>query len=306
MTMKTSLLIILIFLLGGCGRHSPSSDESEVKPRSTVEVTQVHYGSISDDLELSGNTLYLRKDVITASIPAFITKVNCYLGKRVAKGEVLYILESKERKALGKDARLIDNSFRNFGIVALKAPAAGIISTFDRQQAGDYVLEGTQLCTIAENGSLAVQVNVPYDVVKYTVPGKNCTIRLPDGATYNAIMATPLTSVNISAQTQPILARPAEFLFLPENLIVKVLVRRGGASSKQLLPRSCVQSDEMMKTFWIMKLANDSTAIKVQVTIGNKNDKDIEILTPELGSSDRIVLTGAYGLPDTALVTIAK
>lgn len=304
--MKTSLLIILIFVLAGCGGHTPSSDESDIKPKSTVEVTQIHYGSISDNIELSGNTVYLRKDVITASIPAYITKVNCYLGKRVAKGEVLYILESKERKALGKDARLIDNSFRNFGIVGLKAPAAGIISTFDRQQAGDYVLEGTQLCTVAENGSLAVQVNVPYDVVKYTPPGRKCTIRLPDGTSYNAFMATPLTSVNISAQTQAVLAKPADFLFLPENLIVKVLVEKGGASSKQLLPKSCVQSDEMMKSFWIMKLVNDSTAVKVQVTIGNKNDKDIEILTPLLGSADKIVLTGAYGLPDTALVTIAK
>ncbi|MCW3124166.1 MAG: hypothetical protein JWQ38_3658 [Flavipsychrobacter sp.] len=305
--MKNLLIIILLTsLLGSCKRHTASSEEEGAKPRSGVQVTSIHYGVIGDNLELSGSALYLQRDIVTASIPAFITKVNCYLGKRVAKGEVLYVLESKERKVLGKTPQIVDNSFKDFGIVQLKAPTAGIISTFDKQQIGDYVLEGTQLCTVVESGSLAIQVNVPYDFVAYTPPGKKCTIILPDGTTHNAVITTPLNSVNTSAQTQSIMARPNEFIFLPENLIVKVVIRKGSTSNKQLLPKSCVQSDEMMKDFWIMKLINDSTAVKVQVAIGNKNDTEVEILTPQLGTSDQIILTGAYGLPDTALVTITK
>jgi len=100
---------IVDFALGGCKGHKESSGEGDVKPRSTVQVTNVHYGSVSDDLELSGNTVYLRRDVVTATIPAFITKVIA-IGEKVTKGEVLYVLESKERKALGRDAQRIDSS----------------------------------------------------------------------------------------------------------------------------------------------------------------------------------------------------
>lgn len=297
---------MLISVFSGCTAHKEPSGEGGAKPRSTVEVTTVHYGAIGDNLELSGTTVYQRHDVVVASIPAYITKVNCYLGKRVSKGDVLYVLMSKERKALGKDAQLIDNSLSDFGIVNLKASATGVISTFDKQQAGDYVLEGTQLCTVGESGSLAIQVNTPYDFISYATPGKTFQFRLADGTMHKAVITTPLTSVNVPAQTQTIIARPMESLFLPESLVVKVLIRKGDASKKQMLPNSCVQSDEMMNSFWVMKLIDDSTAIKVPVTVGNKNDKDIEILSPQFNTSDQIILTGAYGLPDTALITIAK
>lgn len=293
-------------MLAACTGHKEPADEGGPKPRSAVQVTTVHYGTISDNLELQGTTVYQRHDVVLASIPAYITSINCYLGKRVSKGDVLYVLMSKERKALGRDAQLIDNSLSDFGIVKLRASAPGVISTFDKQQAGDYVLEGTQLCTVGESGSLAIQVNTPYDVVSYTSPGKNCQLRLPDGSVHNAVFTTPLTSVNVPAQTQAILARPLESLFLPESLVVKVLIRKGDATRKQMLPNACVQSDEMLKNFWVMKLINDSTAIKVNVTIGNKNDTSIEILRPQFNTSDQIILNGAYGLPDTALITIAK
>lgn len=305
--MKKLLTInLLAFIFSGCTGHKAASDEVNAKPRSIVDVTTIRYDTIVDDLELSGNTVYLRRDVITAPLPAFIARVNCYLGKRVATGDLLYELVTKERKALGKDAQLIDSSLRDFGIVRLKAPATGIIATFDKQQKDEYVLEGAQLCTVAEAGTLAIQVNVPYDFVAYTPSGKNIIIILPDSSSHNAIITTPLPAMNTPAQTQSIVAKPTESLFLPENLIVKVLIRKGATTSRQILPKPCIQSDEMMKNFWIMKLINDSTAVKIKVAVGNSNDKDIEILSPRLSPSDQIVLTGAYGLPDTALVTISK
>jgi hypothetical protein len=53
-----------------------------------------------------------------------------------------------------------------------------------------------------------------------------------------------------------------------------------------------------------MKLINDSTAIKVVVRKGFENNDEVEITEPEFLASDRIVMTGNYGLPDTARVSI--
>ena len=53
-----------------------------------------------------------------------------------------------------------------------------------------------------------------------------------------------------------------------------------------------------------MKLINDSIAIKVPIEKGLEEIDKIEILSPHFNTADRIVLTGNYGLSDTAKVTI--
>jgi hypothetical protein len=55
-----------------------------------------------------------------------------------------------------------------------------------------------------------------------------------------------------------------------------------------------------------MKLVNDSTAVKVIVKKGIETNNEVEITDPVLNPSDRVILTGNYGLPDTASIIIMK
>ncbi len=298
------ILLFSVFLIA-C-KTIPTEEETSIAPKSPVQVSSIRIGEIDDNLLLSATTVYLNRNVITAEIPAFITKVNIHLGDKIIKGQVLYELQTKESKALGKQSFNIDTSITNIGIIKVYAPASGIISTFDKQQTGDYVLEGTQLCTIAESNDLAFQINVPYEFTQFTKVGTHCTITLPDNSVHTAIITTPLSAMNSLAQTQTILAKCKESLFLPENLIVKIQVIKNMKGNKQIVAKPCVLSDEMMQEFWVMKLINDSTAVKVPVIIGNKNDKEIEINSPQFNSKDRIIINGNYGLTDTASVKITK
>ena len=294
----------IAFALASCGSKPETNTEQTATPKTPVEVVMINSGSINDELTLFGTTIYLKRNLVTASIPAFITQVNVKLGDRVNKGDVLYVLQSKESRALGNDVAKIDSTLKNFGVIKVTASATGIISTLDKQQPGDYVLEGTQLCTIAESNDLVFQVNVPYEFTAYTKTGKSCTIILPDNTQHSATFTKALTAMNVTAQTQTILAKCNENLFLPENMMVKVGISKGTQSKKQVLPKSCVLSDEMMKEFWVMKLINDSTAIKISVTVGNKNSESIEIVSPKFQAADKIINKGNYGLPDTALVSV--
>ncbi len=309
MKMKNRILIILLnsFLLIACKTAPKEIEETEIsKPKTSVEVTNVKYGSLDDELILSATTIYQKRNLVTATIPAFITNVHVKLGDAIKKGDILYELESKERRSLGNNASKLDTSLTNFGLIKIRASASGVISTLDKQQPGDYVLEGTLLCTIAESSDLTFQVNVPYEFVPFAKTGKTCLIILPDNSVHNGQFTKSLTSMNFLAQTQTILAKTNEILFLPENMIVKVMVNKGSASDKQILSKECVLSDEMMKVFWVMKLINDTTAIKIPVIIGNKSDASTEILSPHFDLNDRIISIGNYGLPDTALVNIVN
>ena len=301
--------LIYIFLLStffvACTDKQAEEEKLKV-PKSPVQISTIRIGSIDDELTLSATTVYLKRNVITSEIPAFISKVNIHLGDKVSKGQVLYELQTKERKALDKQIINSDTSLANFGNIKIISPASGIITTFDKQQTGDYILEGTQLCTIAESNDLAFQINVPYEFSQFTKVGNQCTITLPDNSIHSATITTPLTAMNTLAQTQTILAKSNETLFLPENLIVKIQVRKNMKANKQIVAKACVLSDEMMEEFWIMKLINDSTAVKVPVIIGNKNDIEVEINSPQFDDNVKIIINGNYGLKDTAFVKINK
>lgn len=69
---------------------------------------------------------------------------------------------------------------------------------------------------------------------------------------------------------------------------------------------SSILSNETLDKFWIMKLLNDTLAVKVYVSKGIENDKYVQITKPELSLSDRIIVEGAFGLPDTTKIIIGK
>lgn len=303
---KTTRLILFwnILIFAGCKSKEQTTEEAPIKPKVPVEVTTVSNGFVNDNLELFANSAYLTQNTVLAPIPSYITKVYVKLGDKVQQGQTLYDLETKERKALGNQPVIYDSSLAGYGKIRVKASASGIISVIDRPQPGDYVLEGTTLCTITQSNALVFKVNVPFEFYKYVPVGTSCVIVLPDGSKHDAVIVKPLTAMNINSQTQSVLARMKENLLLPEGLVAKVLVNKGARNSSQVLPRECLLSDEMMKEYWVMKMMNDSTAIKVAVIIGNKNKTTVEIRSPQFGAKDQILRQGNYGLPDTALVKV--
>ena len=294
--------ILLAFSLG-CQRTN-TTESGEIIPKTNVEVTHIQEGIVEDNLELFATTVYLKRNLISAPIPAFITAVNIRLGDHVNEGDVLFELESKERRALKGDTSFANHTLEGFGILKIKASASGIITTLDKQQTGDYILEGTKMCTISESADLAFQINVPYEYIDLVQPGGKCKIVLPDNKVRTATITTPLTTMNLNSQTETVLAKSPGKLFLPENLIVKVLINKSKGKESQILPKSCVQTDEMMKNFWVLKLINDSTAVRTPVEIGRHSEKEIEIISLHFNRAERIIETGGYGLGDTAYVKI--
>jgi hypothetical protein len=53
-----------------------------------------------------------------------------------------------------------------------------------------------------------------------------------------------------------------------------------------------------------MEMIDSATAVKVPVTKGIETNDRIEILKPQFSVNDKILLTGNYGLPDTAKVRV--
>jgi hypothetical protein len=306
MTTKNLILLIIIATALGCTSNTETEQADYSVSKANVTVVSPKKGSINNHLLLFAQTMYLKKNQINAPISGYISKVNIYLGKKVKKGDILYVLETKERVALKNKGQILDSTLTNFGVILIKATDNGVISTFDKQQIGDYVLEGTLMCTLAENSSLAFKIDVPFENLNLVKVNPDFLIELPDQNQIPARITTYLTSVNNLNQTQAVMAKAKKSISLPENLLVKALFPISQNDSTQILPKSAVQTDELMTEFWVMKLINDSTAVKTIVTTGVKDDYKIEIISPVFYLSDQIISTGAYGLEDTAFVQIHK
>jgi biotin carboxyl carrier protein len=297
-TITIAWLSILLTQVFGC--HNPDTQEDTGKAVALVTVVHPQRGLIESTTQLPAISLYLQKNSIAASVGSYIKSVKIRLGDHVQKGQLLYVLETKERHAMTYDTL----NLKDYGIISIKAPNAGIISNIAVQQGGSFISEGSALCTIAATTSVAFQINVPYELKRNIKTGERCQIILPDSSRLTATIESPLTQVDPSAQAQPYLARLSSSAFLPENLIGSAQIITHQESDAQLVPRQCVLSDELMHHFWVMQAISDSVAIKVPIQPGEKNDSLIEITAPTFLPTDRILSSGNYGLSDTAAIKI--
>jgi multidrug efflux pump subunit AcrA (membrane-fusion protein) len=294
-----SMCFATIFLIS-CSSNNNKNKESESEPVTDVSVTSVAFGHIDKQLELTAVTAFLKKSAVTAPVSSFITSCNIQVGSIVRRGQRLYVLESKEREALGGDIM-----GKGMGINCIRANASGVVSEV-MQQSGGYVTEGTTLCTIANTNSMAFEVDVPTEDMRYAHPGTLCSIILPDGRCFRATLSTPLATMDVNAQTQKVPAH-ANTSFLPEGLKAKALLSiTTKQRDNQILPKSAVQSDDNMTSFWIMIVSANGRAQKIPVSIGNSNNTEVEITSPRLSMSDRIITTGSYQLQDGDKVKVVN
>ena len=55
-----------------------------------------------------------------------------------------------------------------------------------------------------------------------------------------------------------------------------------------------------------MQIINDTLAVRQNVLLGMRSDSLTELRNTMLSPADRIVVTGAYGLADTAAITLVS
>lgn len=297
---------LAVCLLAFSCSNKTEETAAEIKPVAQVKITNVSYKNMEEQVTLTATSVYLQRSQVTAPVAGYITRVYVKYGDAVSKGQSLYDIETKERTALGNNAINEDSTLRNFGKLTIKAPSGGIITIIDRQQTGEYIMEGNPFCTITQSGDLAFQLNVPFEYHSLVEHSSYCVLVLPDKSQMQARIVKALSSLNASAQTQMYLVKPTRSVFLPEGLVASVMLTTSSKPNTQVLAKEAVLSDELMKNFWIMKLLNDTTAVKVDIKTGIKNSGEVEILSPQFNTADRILSEGNYGLADTAAVKIIK
>jgi len=301
---KIFFYMLFLLLIAAC--HSKKTEEEttteEQEAITPVTVTTISNEPMTEYIELNATSVFLQKAYVKSSANGYIQNVSGQVGKMIPASQVFFTLKTKEAQAIGNTINVLDSSFKFHGIINIKAGTSGYISEIDHRP-GDYVQEGEQLAVISDINSFVFILNLPYELRPYVLNKRTVELLLPDGKKLNGNVSSAMPVVDSASQTQNIVITVND-KNIPTNLIAKVKVIKTERTSALSLPKQAVLSDETQTKFWVMKVTGDSIAIKTEIIKGLETGERIEILRPQFSAGDKFLLTGNYGLPDTAKIKI--
>jgi len=301
------LAACLLTALYGCkGNNQPANDGGGDAPaaQTPVTVTAVSDSAMVDYIDLNATSIFQQKNIVKANANGYVQKVNILPGHFISKGELIFSIKTKEAQSIGNSINVLDTTFKFSGVNRIKAAGSGYVTQLNHQQ-GDYVQDGEQLAVISDRASFAFVMQLPYEYRAYVKNNQDVQLILPGGTKIIAQVSSSMPAVDSLSQTQGIVLRVNSNDPIPENLVAKARIIKTVRPHTMSLPKSAILSNETQTEFWVMKLINPTTAVKTPVTKGIEAGERVEILTPKFSAGDKIVVTGNYGLADTAKVKIA-
>lgn len=303
MTKPILFLTLIAVFFTSC--KEKKTDEKVVKAIVPVTLTTIDTTSIESYIDLNATATYLVKNVIKANATGYLNSVNVASNDYVSRGKELFSIKTREAKVLGNTINKIDPSLNFGGAIKVRANTNGFVTSVNVQK-GDYVQDGDVLATINDANSFAIVLSLPYELKKHITIGKEFTVLLPDSSSVKARVQKFMPTVDATSQTQNVVLKINGKHDIPENLIVKVRIEKTSNLKTISLPKAAVLSNETETNFWIMKLIDNTTAIKIPIEKGIETGNKVEIVSPVLTRDDKILLTGNYGVADTIKVKVIK
>jgi multidrug efflux pump subunit AcrA (membrane-fusion protein) len=298
------LILSAAVILPCCKNSGSKSAEDKIEARTPVTIVSVSDKPISETIDLSAVSVFMNKNIIRSATTGTIEDISVTPGDFVGRNQLLFTVKTREAMAV-QNTQSGDSSLNFKGIIKIFSPKEGIISSISHQN-GDFVQDGDELAVIAEQNSLVFILEVPFEFKSLIEKRNTCSLKLPDNSVITGIIKGKLPEMNVQAQTISYLVKPVTSSRLPQNLIAVASIIKNSKENAAVLPKPAVLGNEALTEFWVMKLVNDSIAVKVIVKKGIETNNEVEIADPVFNPSDRVILTGNYGLPDTSLIIIMK
>ena len=289
-------------LMTACSTSGKEGDNGEEKG-TPVRVERMSQTAISEQISLNGIASYLQRETIRATATGFVESVQVSLGQEVSAGAPVMKIRTKE--AMAMRALNGDSMLRFSGLIDIHSGSSGIVTQIEHH-AGDFVSEADPLATIVQPSTLVFLLKVPFSYHGLLRVGNAVGLALPDGEFLKGTIDKEIPSVDPVTQAQDFIVHAQAGHPIPEGLHVAVTIYPNSTKVRCVLNKKCILSNETQTAFWVMKLVNDSTAVKIPVEKGMESDSLVEIISPKFTDQDLFISEGNYGLPDTALVKIER
>lgn len=294
--------LLTVFIFAGCGNNQQSNDKEPVTI-AKVQVTHINYKTLADTLTVNGMVLEGQQFMVRAPVTGYVTKLMVRPGDQLRAGQPMFAIKTRELAALAGDTA--GTTLPAPDAVIVKAPVAGQVNSISTGD-GVYTAEGSAMATLNSQKNLYVKLYIPEQWSNLVQTGDSALVQWANGQTKWTRVGDRLAQADSQSQSMlyMITDLPPKHLLPGERLTVQIPVNK--MVNEQVLPRNAVLTDESMTSYWVMKMINDSIAVRVPVIPGITAGNWIAVRKPRFKTGDRILVAGNYGLPDTARVTVTS
>ncbi len=211
---------------------------------------------------------------------------------KAAKGQ----LTSAQGKYEGASAQLSYSE--------IKSPIDGVVT--DRPlYPGETPAPGTPLLTVMDTSSVIAKAHIPQSDAALLKPGDPATLAVPGGiqASGKVSLVSPALDPNSTTVEVWVIAPNPDGALKP-GTTVTVEITAQAVNDAVLIPASALlKTPEGTET--VMVVGADSKAHQVNVEVGIREGDHVQI-TKGLNGGEKVISSGAYGLPNETTVKVAE
>lgn len=329
--LKLTLNIILLILLiiNGCSNKNEDNNESTSRdPTQTavpVKVDSIKIENLDATVPSYGITSAQQLYKIISPVNGVITKFNFYNGDKVAKGEAIASIITKESYAVVRGAETMMNNAvteeqkkeaeqtikiakQSSNQIKITAPFSGVLINRTKNE-NEVVNEGDLIAALINENPILFIAQVPAGSIQKVKIGQHVQISFPSirEEKFKGMVKRIEPRVNMESQTFPVqveINNPTKLL--ADSLYGEASIIVGKHTNVFVVPEKAVIHDEEQDTYSITLINPDSIAYTVKVNIGLKKDSLEEIHAGDLKEGMKVIVEGNYGLPDSTRVSIKK
>ena len=262
--MKKILFYSLFVIAASC--HKKATVDTEVvtdEVQTPVTVTTISNEPLEEFVELNATSTFLESNIIKATTNGYIKTVHIHINQHVGSGQPAFTLQTKEAKALENTINKLNASFNFTGIIRVNTTASGYVTQLNHKP-GDYVQDGEQLALLSDSKSFGFLLNLPYELRPYIGANSTINLELPDKTHLSGTVSSILPALDSVSQTMAVLIKVNSNIQVPQNLIAKVRIIKARKIAPSL-PKEAILTDDAQTNFWVMKMIDSVTAVKVPI-----------------------------------------
>jgi multidrug resistance efflux pump len=317
--MRSSLALLLLAVLAaasGCARHE--EEEDAVAAVVPVRTAAVEERAFADAIEAPGQWRSSGDVSLPAPFAAVVESLEPKLGDRVAAGDTLGMLVTRESRAALRGAELLAREAHDAAArteaeravalarndlvrVPIVAPRAGVV-TKSSVEPGAELSEGAEVLAITPFESIVFEARVPAAATQRVRNGMSATVRTMGEPDREAHVTRVLPAASTTDQ--------ATLVWLAAGGRGTPLLDRSGTVSLKTgeprrspaVPAAAVVENDLDGSARVVVVAADSTATWTPVKLGATAEGWRELLGGTLAPGAFVVVEGQRGLPDHARV----
>jgi multidrug efflux pump subunit AcrA (membrane-fusion protein) len=205
--------------------------------------------------------------------------------------------EDAERAVALAEARLVR--------APLLSAAEGVVLSHSAS-AGDRVSEDQEILVISAADSLVFQADITQSDLPLIHAGQGAELVVPGrprslaGLVHGTLAAAVASDLTVPVRIDLVPLPPR----LPVGLFGTARITVGERRNVPVVPAAAVLRDDVTGVSRIASVSGEGRVHWVTVTTGLVEGERVEILSPELGAEERVIVSGQVGLPEGAPVDV--